>query len=81
MKVIRASEIGSYLYCRRAWWYRWQGIESGNQAEMKAGTQLHHQHGRKVLTAVLQRFLAWGLFLSALILLAWFGAQNLLAGR
>jgi len=37
MKPIRASDIGSYLYCRRAWWYRLNGQESVNQAEMAAG--------------------------------------------
>lgn len=78
MKVIRASEIGSYLYCRRAWWYNRQGLESSNQAEMKAGTELHHRHGRKVLAAGLQRSLAWILLLSALILLAWLAVQSLL---
>ena len=51
MRIIRASEVGSYLFCARAWWYRLQGIESTNQAEMIAGTELHHQHGRKVITA------------------------------
>jgi len=78
VKVIRASEIGSYLYCRRAWWYNRQGLESSNQAEMKAGTELHHRHGRKVLAAGLQRSLAWILLLSALILLAWLAVQSLL---
>ncbi|MFO7583607.1 MAG: hypothetical protein R6W69_02675 [Anaerolineales bacterium] len=78
MKVIRASEIGSYLYCRRAWWYNRQGLESNNQSEMKAGTELHQRHGRKVLAAGLQRSLAWIFLLAALILLAWLGVQSLL---
>lgn len=51
MRIIRASELGSYLYCRRAWWYQQQGIESQNQTELAAGSQFHHQHGRKVLEA------------------------------
>jgi CRISPR/Cas system-associated exonuclease Cas4 (RecB family) len=80
MKIIRASEIGSYLYCRRAWWYRQQGLEPGNQAELNAGTELHRQHGRRVLAAGLQRGLAWLFMLAALILLAWLGVQNLLGG-
>jgi CRISPR/Cas system-associated exonuclease Cas4 (RecB family) len=80
MRIIRASEVGSYLYCRRAWWYRQQGIQPGNQAEMSAGTELHRQHGRSVLAASFQRGLAWLLLLSALILLAWLGIESLMGG-
>jgi CRISPR/Cas system-associated exonuclease Cas4 (RecB family) len=67
--LIRASEIGSYLYCRRAWWYRKQGVESENQAEMATGTELHRQHGRKVIAAGLLRTLGFLLLLTALIIL------------
>ena len=80
MKIIRASEIGSYLYCRRAWWYRHKGLEPANQAEMNAGTELHRQHGRSVLAAGIQRSLAWILLLAALALLAWLGVQGLVGG-
>ena len=69
MPVIRASDIGNYLYCRRAWWYRKQGVESENQAELVAGTELHHRHGRKVLAASLLRNLALLLVLVALVLI------------
>lgn len=68
-KVIRASEIGSYFYCRRAWWYRRQGVESENQTELATGTELHRQHGRKVLAAGLLRTLGLLLLLTALVLL------------
>ena len=67
--LIRASEIGSYLYCRRAWWYRKQGFESENQAELSAGSSLHRRHGRKVLVSGLLRSLALLLVLAALVLL------------
>jgi CRISPR/Cas system-associated exonuclease Cas4 (RecB family) len=69
MPVIRSSDIGNYLYCRRAWWYRKQGVESENQAELSAGTELHRQHGRKVLAAGLLRVLAVVALLAALVLL------------
>ena len=72
MKTIRASEIGSYLYCARAWWYQKQGIESSNQAEMTGGTELHRRHGRTVVAAGLTRTLALILLLAALALLAAF---------
>lgn len=70
MPVIRASDIGTYLYCRRAWWYRRQGFEPENHAEMLAGTELHHRHGRQVLVAGLLRTLAVIVLLAALVLLA-----------
>jgi len=69
MPIIRASEIGSYLYCRRAWHYRKQGVESENQAELAAGTELHRQHGRKILASSLSRILGLILFLAAIVLL------------
>ena len=70
MSVIRSSEIGNYLYCRRAWWYRKQGLESENKAELAAGTQLHQRHGRQVLASTLTRTVGLILLLVALVLLA-----------
>ncbi len=67
--IIRASEIGTYLYCRRAWWYRKQGVESENQAELASGTELHRQHGRQVLAAGFLQILGYLLLLAALALL------------
>jgi CRISPR/Cas system-associated exonuclease Cas4 (RecB family) len=69
MRVIRSSEIGNYLYCRRAWWYYKQGFESQNQTELASGTKLHRVHGRKVLAAGLMRALGFLLLLLALVML------------
>lgn len=69
MSVIRSSDIGNYLYCRRAWWYKKQGFESENEAELTAGTEIHRQHGRKVLASSLTRSLGLVLLFAALILL------------
>jgi CRISPR/Cas system-associated exonuclease Cas4 (RecB family) len=68
MPVIRSSDIGNYLYCRRAWWYRKQGVESENRAELAAGTELHHKHGRQVVASTLSRTLGFILLMIAIIL-------------
>jgi hypothetical protein len=72
MKTIRASEIGSWLYCARAWWYQRQGLKSSNQAGMNAGTELHRAHGRRVLASGLTRGLGLLALLAALALLVAF---------
>lgn len=69
MPVIRSSDIGNYLYCRRAWWYKKQGFESENRAELATGTEIHRQHGRQVLASNLTRSLGLVLLLVALIML------------
>lgn len=69
MHIIRASEIGTYLYCRRAWWYKKQGIESANQTELAAGTDLHAKHGRQILASTLTRNVGLLLLMIALALL------------
>lgn len=69
MRTIRASEIGTYLYCRRAWWYKKQGIESANQTELAAGTDLHAKHGRQILASTLTRNVGLLLLMIALVLL------------
>ena len=78
MRTVRASEIGTYLYCRRAWWYRKNGTEPDNQAELATGTTLHRQHGRQVLAAGLTRTLGLLLLLLALLLLTIYLANILL---
>ncbi len=70
MRTIRASEIGSYLYCQRAWWYQKTGVPSDNQAEMAAGSELHFRHGRKALQMSCLRAIAYGFVLTALVVLA-----------
>lgn len=70
MRTIRASEVGTYLFCARAWWYQHNGYKSENQAELAAGAQMHYRHGRAVLAAGLLRLAAYSVLLLALILAA-----------
>ncbi len=76
--IIRASEIGAYLYCRRAWWYRKQGIEFENQAEMSTGTELHRRHGRKVIAAGFLQLASYALLIIAILLVVVFGTLAIL---
>ena len=69
MAIIRASDVGNYLYCRRAWKYRRDGIASANQAEMSAGTELHKRHGRSVLLSSFTRAAGFVLLLIAIALM------------
>ncbi|MBT3338735.1 MAG: hypothetical protein HN855_10070 [Anaerolineae bacterium] len=69
MKAIRSSEIGSYLFCKRAWWYARNGEKSDNQTRMSAGTEMHEKHGRQVMAAGLTRTLAIIIMLIALVML------------
>jgi len=69
MPIIRSSDIGTYLYCRRAWWYKKHGVPSVNQAELAAGTELHVKHGRQVLASTLTRTAGLILLMIALVML------------
>ena len=58
--MIRAREIGDYVYCRRSWWLsRVAGYQSGNVKEMARGEAYHQMHGRLVGRAVLARRVAY----------------------
>lgn len=78
MKTVRASEIGTYLYCKRALWYHLQGVPSENKAELVSGSELHERHGRAVMTSGCLRTLAYLLFLSALVILTLYGLGRIL---
>ena len=69
MPVIRSSDIGNYLYCRRAWWYRKQGVESENKTELATGTELHQRHGRQVIASNLTRTVGFILLMIAIVIL------------
>lgn len=78
MRTIRASEIGSYLYCQRAWWYQKRGEPSENQAELTSGTEMHYQHGRAVMVTGCIRIAAYVLLLIGIVLIAIYFTTQLL---
>ena len=71
MRKVRASELGSFNYCQRAWWYKQQNILSENQGAMEAGSHEHREHNRGVKLAVFYRWLALAVLVVAIILAIW----------
>jgi CRISPR/Cas system-associated exonuclease Cas4 (RecB family) len=78
-RVFRASEIGEYLYCQRAWWLRRTGVEPKNRAALEAGTAAHESHARTVAWTGCLRTLAFVLILTAIVV-AVIGGMMLLVG-
>jgi hypothetical protein len=71
-RTIRASEIGSFLYCRRAWWYQRQGFKPMNQEALDAGSDFHTDSAGKTQIAVVLRYFAWAILGLSLFYLIWF---------
>jgi hypothetical protein len=67
MKVIRASEIGTYRFCKRAWWYQIQGYQPDNRLEMAIGQEYHKRHWFFVTASGCLQAVAYGLVLLAII--------------
>ena len=68
-RVLRASEIGEYVFCHRAWWlHRVHGLESANRAQMEAGVARHVAHGRGVQRAASLQRAAFALLTIAILL-------------
>jgi hypothetical protein len=66
--LIRASDIGLWAYCQRAWWLaRVQGVSHRFPERLEYGTQAHQAHGRAVTRG--QQLQRLGLYLLALALL------------
>jgi CRISPR/Cas system-associated exonuclease Cas4 (RecB family) len=49
LPIIRASEVGEYVYCARAWWLRRvAGLEPSGHQRRAYGAALHRRHGAAV---------------------------------
>jgi hypothetical protein len=76
-KLIRASEVGEYVFCARAWRLRFDGyVPTAGQHAREAGTAWHLGHGRSVrrtrrlkLVAACASLMA--VVVAVLILLSW----------
>jgi len=68
-QVIRASELGEYEYCARAWWLgRVLGYRPANLERLAAGETTHLRHGQTVVSS--HRLQRWAYGLLALAVLA-----------
>ena len=48
-RIVRASELGQYSFCAKAWWLgSVEGAPSANVREMDAGVSAHERHGQAV---------------------------------
>jgi len=69
MKTIQASDISSFIYCQRAWWYQKNGYISNTYTELSTGSRHHLKHGRMVTMASIIRLIAIIMILIALALI------------
>ncbi len=67
-RLLRASEVGQWTYCQRAWWLAREGCENRNTAALEAGITIHAHHGRGLAQAQRARLIALALLASGVIL-------------
>lgn len=68
-KWTNASELGEYLYCRRAWWYKnVRSLKSDNVQRMYSGSKFHASHSRRVRRLPWLRGIAYVLIFFALLI-------------
>ncbi|MFL5806691.1 MAG: hypothetical protein ACJ8CR_33805 [Roseiflexaceae bacterium] len=70
LPIIRASEVGEYVYCAHAWWLRRvAGLEPAGRERRELGTLLHRRHGQAVAGSRLLVTLGAALVLAAALLI------------
>ncbi len=75
-RTIRAAEIGSFIYCQRAWWYQRKKIKPLNQDELADGSEFHNEHWLQASSSTHLRSAAWIILIAALVILAiYFGLR------
>ena len=75
--LVRASDIGLWTYCHRAWWLaKVKGAPHRNPAVLEAGVTAHAAHGGQLVRARrLQRVGLWlvaaALILAGVLIVLW----------
>jgi hypothetical protein len=68
--LVRASEIGLWVFCHRAWWLaQVKETPHRNPALLDRGQEAHQRHGRALQTAQRLSLAGRGLLALALLLL------------
>lgn len=80
--LVRASDIGLWAFCQRAWWLaNVKQVEHQNPAVLRRGSAMHLAHGQTVQRAQRLKQLAILLLVIALILagllFVWLTLQSL----
>lgn len=66
--IIRASEVGRYVFCAHAWWLgSVEGQPSASRREMAAGEVAHRGHGQRVRRSTALARLAYLLLALAMV--------------
>jgi hypothetical protein len=69
-RIIRASEIGQYVYCAHAWWLdSVEGLSSAHLEAIEAGNAAHRRHGRGLRASLRLKRLAYAILALAVTLL------------
>ena len=69
-RVIRASELGQYAYCPKAWWLgSVLGVKTTNTHDLHRGEIVHRAHGQQVWWSRALLIVAAVLALAALVML------------
>ncbi len=74
-RIVRASELAEYGFCKRSWWYNnVAGEASENLGRMRQGTQAHSQHGLLIVLGRWARLAGYGVIATAILwlLVSWF---------
>lgn len=68
--LVRASDLGSWDYCRRAWWLAAvKGAPHRRPERLQQGNRAHRQHGQTVIAAARGERWGWIATASGLLLL------------
>ena len=76
-RFISASEIGTWCYCKKAWYLSQSGHQSSFTEERSAGIRYHKAHNRRLRVAHRKQTVASIIMLVCVLILIMFGISHL----